>query len=324
MSTRSAGSRERPQPFADDWGRPGTPRPPTTISNPLHLTGERGRPPTADDVAAAPGVDRWGGIDLSPDGSEVAFAWDRSGSLEIYAAPIVGDRIIQLTSAGTRSVAPRWSPDGRAIAFLRGASDGRSATLWIVDRDGEREREIGPDDPLHGVVAVSAEGVPEWSADTASPVLTAAGIEHATGSAKWSPDRTTIAFCARPRERTKIGFANVRDGSIERVEILGRGTPFEDSGPVWRPDGRGVVYRRREHGNVTLHRVFTVSHADDAVIDVPGWLFSPQVAPDSETVVAILADARSADVVMRPKGAIEIVRLTRSASQSQTASSHPG
>jgi hypothetical protein len=73
------------------------------------------------------------------------------------------------------------------------------------------------------------------------------------------------------------------------------------------------VYRRREHGKVTLHRVFTVSHADDAVLDVPGWLFSPQVGPDSETVVAVLVDRLGADVVVRPKGGIAVTRLTRAA-----------
>ena len=144
----SPAQRERPRSFADRWDAPGTPRPPTTIANPLDALRFEERGFAAEEIAAARGVDRRGGIDLSPDGAEVAFAWDRSGSLEIYTAPILGDRIIQLTDAGARSVAPRWSPDGRWVAFVRESGDARR--LHVVDRDGEREREIGRDDPLRG------------------------------------------------------------------------------------------------------------------------------------------------------------------------------
>lgn len=309
MSVDPGQRRERPRSFADLWDSPGTPRPPTTVANPVDGAGVHHRPPSAEDVAAAPGVDRWGGIDLSPDGSEVAFAWDRSGALEIYSAPLGGDRIIQLTGAGARSVAPRWSRDGRWIAFLRGG-DGRTPTLWIVDRDGEHEREVGPPDPAHGVT-LSAEGTPQWSPNTAPAVLAAAGVAHVAGSARWSPDRAMIAFATPAHGWTKIAFAHVQGDAVTRVEIAS-GTPFDDTDPVWRPDGRGVVYRRYEHGHVTARRVFTVSHADDAVIDVPGWVFSPQVGPDSETAVAILVEPHGADVVVRPKGAVALSRITRS------------
>ena len=60
-----------------------------------------------------------------------------------------------------------------------------------------------------------------------------------------------------------------------------------------------------------MRRVFTTSHADEAVLDAPGWVFSPRVAPDSETVVAIVVDRQGSDVVVRPKGAVEIQPLTR-------------
>lgn len=303
------GKRDRPKAFADLWDTRGTPRPPTSVANPLRGAEPSTSPPDEGAVTAAPGVDRSGGLDLSPDGSEVAFAWDRSGALEIYTAPLLGDRIIQLTSADARSVAPRWSPDGHWVAFLRGTGDGPA--LWIVDRDGEHEQPVTPAHPMHGAVTV-VNGVPRWSADTASPLLAAAGIEHERNSATWSPDGSVIAFTSPAGGASKVAFANVRDGTVTRVEILGAMTPFADGDPVWRPDGRGVVYRRHEHGNVTLHRVFTVSHADDAVLDVPGWAFSPRVGPDSETVVAILVDARGADVVVRPKGAIALLRITRS------------
>ena len=303
--------RERPRAFAEDWATAGTPRPPTTIANPLGQVDLSTEPLTEQEVDAARGVERSGGIDLSPDGHEVAFSWDVSGSLEIYTAPLAGDRIIQLTQGGARSVAPRWSPDGHWIAFVRG--DGARRSLWAVDRNGEHEHEVTTGDPLQQAVSLTADGIPSWGADAAPSILTAAGVAFAPRSATSSPDGSTIAFTTSVDGRSKVAFAPVRDGKVTRVEILGRGTPHDNADPVWRPDGRGIVYRRRDQGNFTVRRIFTVSHADEAVLDVPGWVFSPRVGLDSETVVAILVDRLGSDVVVRPKGAIGIQRLTRQA-----------
>ncbi|MDE3111894.1 MAG: PD40 domain-containing protein [Chloroflexota bacterium] len=376
MTVGAGSRRERPQPFADDWGAKGTPRPPTTIANPLGAAGRAERPTLArasvgaryrryevEELAAAPSVDGRGSMDLSPSGDEVAFAWDRSGTFEIYSAPLVGDRIIQLTSAGAASRSPRWSPDGRWLAFLRSEGDVPTA-LWLVDRDGERERRLtdatgyrdhawSPDgariavadgagdirvlDPESGRNERIASGsFPRWSPDGRSIVFTARGAaagdlgivpggggaaraldtrEGKSGSsidARWSPDGATIAFTTTVRGHPEVAFARVRDGSVVRVERVGA-TPFADSDPEWRPDGRGVIYRRRAEGSVALRRVFTISHDDDGVADLPGVHSAQCVASDSDTVVSVLSQAtRPADVVVRAGGAISIARVTAS------------
>ena len=340
--------RERPRPFAKLWDAPGTPRPPTTIANPLREA-PRAR------MGATANVDMEGGIHLSPDGREIAFAWDRSGTLEIYTAPLVGDRVIQLTEADARSTSPRWSPDGHWIAFLRDEGGGRRS-LWLVDRDGEHEHRLtrspgayrdpawSPDgrriaiaeeraihliDASNGERTRIAEGAqPRWSPDGSHVLFSRDGALFTVGAAggdprelaldglgrasdaSWSPDGSMLAFTLTAGNKSEIAFAYVRDGAIARVERLGV-TPFQDSDPVWRPDGRGVVYHRREKGNVSLRRVFTISHADDAMLDVPGTCGPAQVGLDSETVVAVLAEpGGGSSVVVRPKGAITIARIT--------------
>ena len=375
---RTDKARERPKPFADDWQAEGTPAPPTTVANALGAAGRaevaalrpssigaRFRRLSVEEIAGIPAVDRRGGIDLSPDGSEVAFAWDRSGDLEIHTTPLRGDRVIQLTDAAGRSVAPRWSPDGRWVAFLRDEGDGATA-LWLVDRDGEHERRLtdtagryadhawSPDgkriafadigsravhavDVATGRTAKIADGAePRWSPDGAWLLIsrldgdagelvllgargdqvrvldTRQGQRGTSAGGRWSPDGTMIAFTLMIAGRREVAFAQIREGSVARVERLGA-TPFEGSEPVWRPDGRGVVYRRHRDADVSLRRAFTVSHADDAVMDLPGTHGSAQLAPDSETVVALLGAPRGGvDIVMRPKGAVAIARITRS------------
>jgi Tol biopolymer transport system component/DNA-binding winged helix-turn-helix (wHTH) protein len=74
---------------------------------------------------------------LSPDGTRVAFAWDgeAKSAYHIYTASTSGGGAHQITAASASDAAPVWSPDGKQIAFLRGAAPGM-AQLWTVRADG--------------------------------------------------------------------------------------------------------------------------------------------------------------------------------------------
>lgn len=388
----AAGSgKRRPRSFEENWDAPASARPPTTLANPLadiqpaeashrpRPLGDRFRRYEIDELGALPNVDYiWGGIDLSPDGSEVAFSWNRSGIFEIYAAPIEGDRIIQLTGGGERdrSVWPRWSPDGVWVAFLRDRAGDEAFDIWLVDRDGERERFLaGRDGVMHREIAWSPDGSriactanyegrfgihlievatgerraltdgthddygPRWSPDgreilfwsrrdsvrTNSDLYVVAvsggepgrldargGQDGEALDGQWSPEGDAIAFTTNVRGRYEIAVARYRGGALTGVQHLGA-TPFDDTSPHWRPDGRGIVYARNQDASVSLRRIFTVSRADDPVADVPGTHFWGQVAPDSESVAYVYSGARApADVHARPAGAVSPHALTSS------------
>jgi Tol biopolymer transport system component len=93
------------------------------------------------------------GPQLSPDGSKIAFASDRSGGGEIWICDRDGTNALQLTRVGAGT--PRWSPDGRSIAFdsyQEGQFD-----IYLLGVAG------GP--PRRLTSEASFDAVPSWSGD---------------------------------------------------------------------------------------------------------------------------------------------------------------
>src|SRR3984957_3883312 len=90
----------------------------------------------------------------SPDGRNLAFMSDRSGSLEIWMSNADGSNVKQLTHLGSCG-SPQWSPDGRWIAFdSYGASGSR---VHVVSTTGEA---------VTAPVEADMESfVPRWSRD---------------------------------------------------------------------------------------------------------------------------------------------------------------
>ena len=82
----------------------------------------------------------WLSLDVSPDGSEIAF--DLLGDL--YVIPIQGGEARALTSGNAWDMQPRYSPNGQEIAFTsdRGGGD----NIWTIRRDGSSARQITKED----------------------------------------------------------------------------------------------------------------------------------------------------------------------------------
>ena len=383
---------KRPRSFAEDWRARGTPRPPTTIANaaadiqPLppvvarRSIGDRYRRLSVEELASVPYVDHvWGGIDLSPDGSEVAFSWNRSGTFEVYSTLLDGERIFQMTDAKERSVWPRWSPDAKQIAFLRDRGGDERFDIWIVDRDGEHERNL-TNEPgvMHRDIAWSPDGTklayaadaggmgkafaihvidaktgvkriltetdrdafqPRWSPDGTlllfwsrrdeartnadlfvvaslggeiTRLETRGGRDGESTEGRWSPDGTRISFTTDSRGRNEVAVASYAEREIQRIDRM-TDSIYDEYGAGWRPDGRALVYLHSEDAAVSLRRVFTVSHADHAVSDLPGMHASPAVGPDSDATAFLFSSgSRPPDVYLTRERAIEARRITRS------------
>ncbi|HEU5321103.1 MAG TPA: hypothetical protein VFX28_09885, partial [Methylomirabilota bacterium] len=111
----------------------------------------RARPFTLEDVVAFRTIDD---LRVSPDGKAVVFALTgarlEEGRYEtdLYLVRLEdGGPVRRLTSADADDEKPRWSPDGRRIAFLSGR--GGAKQVWVLRREGgEAEQVTGHPQPI--------------------------------------------------------------------------------------------------------------------------------------------------------------------------------
>jgi dipeptidyl aminopeptidase/acylaminoacyl peptidase len=84
----------------------------------------------------------------SPDGREVVYTradadWKAGRRVShIWRARVDGGDPVQLTSGADGESAPRWSPDGRTIAFAAKRGDNEFAQIYLLPTDGGEARQL--------------------------------------------------------------------------------------------------------------------------------------------------------------------------------------
>ena len=98
---------------------------------------------------------------FSPDGNQVAYAWDgpAQNKWDIYVKMIGSDSPLRLTKGPEPNGLPSWSPDGRFIAFRRFLPQQRKSQILVIPPIGGPEKIIS-EDPRHGWPAGLVAGQP--------------------------------------------------------------------------------------------------------------------------------------------------------------------
>src|SRR5512140_3149501 len=92
-------------------------------------------PLTLEQLLRVPHVDAGYGFDLSPDGTRLAFSWNRSGSWEIYELPLPGaGEAKPITRAAGGKFHPQYAPDGKRIAYALALDGSESYHIAVFHR----------------------------------------------------------------------------------------------------------------------------------------------------------------------------------------------
>ena len=95
----------------------------------------------ADTVTFTTDEGTWMSLDVSPDGRSIAF--DLLGDL--YVMPAGGGEARRVVGGMSFESQPRFSPDGKQIAFLSDRTGVEN--LWIVNADGSDPSPVSSDGP---------------------------------------------------------------------------------------------------------------------------------------------------------------------------------
>lgn len=179
------------------------------------------------------------GAELSPDGRHVVYAvsWVDSATeeeyIQLWLATLEHDEVLPLTHGRWKDMSPRWSPDGKLIAFISTRSD--KPQVYLMPAQGGEAR----------MLTTMIQGV--------------------GGGLNWAHSGKYLAFAARPsrepRDPTKpyridrhiyrfdgLGYLDDAAQDIYVISVDG-GEPVRltDDGwmhtaPQWSPDDREILY----------------------------------------------------------------------------------
>ena len=156
-----------------------------------------------------PYVDPDLGCEVSPSGSKVAFSWNLSGRWEIYILELEGNAPARKMTAGEGAkFAPRWSPDGEKLAYVRDLDGGENYDIFLLDLETGEHQNLTPDTP--------------------EAILT----RYA-----WSPDGKSISFSSN-RDGNFDTFIMPSTGGSPR-KVLDQ--PYPDFEIYWSPDGNTLA-----------------------------------------------------------------------------------
>jgi dipeptidyl aminopeptidase/acylaminoacyl peptidase len=226
---------------------------------------------------------------LSPDGRMIAYvAWGVDRDRNAYRSAIYLIRADgsaparQLAPGEKENAGPRWSPDGRLLAFVSNAEREKKQLYVIPVDEGEARR------------------------------LT--DLREDVTEVEWSPDGTRLVFSARvpnrddeedekrcaPRRITRlqyklddVGWTSDRRQHLFTVRADGSSYPkqltsgdYEDGYPAWSPDGTRIAFAsaRTEDWDVDVVRDIYVVDADGGepacITDSSGSCAAPSWSPD--------------------------------------------
>ena len=139
-------------------------------------------------LTSLPGQERY--PSFSPDGNQVAFAWDgeNGDNQDIYIKVVGAGVPLRLTTHPAADQKPVWSSDGRHIAFVRSSEEGSG--IFVIPALGGPERKIGSFIPEH-----------EWAAGPS-----------------WSPDGRTLAL-SESQAQGPLSIVLVSMDSLEKRRL---------------------------------------------------------------------------------------------------------
>jgi dipeptidyl aminopeptidase/acylaminoacyl peptidase len=250
------------------------------------VTHAQTRVPSLDDLLTLKTV---GGAQISPDGNRIAYAVSYGDFKQdafisqLWLVDAASGKSYQLTRGDKSSTNPRWSPDGKWLAFLSNRIEDKNQ-IFIIDPSGGEAQQL-----------------------TKS--------ESAISSFSWSEDGKTIAYTATPAaaqplkdrkdyygdyEVVRDGYSYVHVWTIDVGEAMKaplsgkqrtKNRDFSVDSFSWSPDGSTIVFSATLNPDLVqgvTSDIYLLNLKDDSVkkiVATPGPDSNPRFSPDGKQIV---------------------------------------
>jgi dipeptidyl aminopeptidase/acylaminoacyl peptidase/tetratricopeptide (TPR) repeat protein len=259
------------------------------------------RPLKVDDLFALRDV---GGPQISPDGSSVVFTVrsldpvkDKSDT-DLYRIPMAGGEAVRLTTSPKPETRPRFSPDGKQIAFLSGR-EGKKSQVWLLPAAGGEAVKLT--DYKGGVSDLA------WSPDGKSLALVvndpdpdAPAEDEAKGESDAKKTPKPVVLSRLQFKRDEDGFLRGLHSHVHVFDVATKATApvtsgaFDDSNPVWSPDGQAIAFVSNRTPEPDANRntdIFLVAPREHATVraltTAPTEAKAPSFSPDGKLVAYV-------------------------------------
>ena len=195
--------------------------------------------------------------EISLDGQWVVYAVrtrmlkEDKNEQRLWMVSTHGGDPISLTAEGVSSSHPRWSPDGKYLAFLSARNNGKTQ-VWLLNRLGGEAAHLT--DIPQGVDDF------EWSPDSTRLVLVLRDPKPEDLEAAKDKDKDKPTAAAKPKtpppfvidrlqfKRDTVGYLDRRRTHLYVFDVASKKSTqvtsgdFDDSEPAWSPDGKSLAF----------------------------------------------------------------------------------
>lgn len=236
----------------------------------------------------------------SPDGKWVAYTVGTADvkedkrNTDVWMVSWDGKEQLQVTSSPEGETSPKWSPDGRFLAFLSGRTGtgkNKGSQVWILDRRGGEAQQVTD---IKGRLSAY-----EWSPDAKMLALIIQETDDPTPEeGKPAPKPKPIVIDRYGFKRDGAGYlSGPHRGRIflynlesKKLEALNKDT-FEESQAAWSPDGKWIAFvsKRETDADRNNNSEIWVSEAKAGstprkLTSFPGPDMGPVWSPDSKWI----------------------------------------